>query len=233
MTLLGVNIDHIATLRQQRKEGMPDLIQAAKWAIDGGADNITLHLREDRRHIQDNDVFNLRPVVNQMNFECAISNEIIDIAIKAQPEWVCIVPEKREELTTEGGLYLGNQNNKLSETIKRLQAENINVSLFVNPELSSIEIAKEIGANGVEIHTGIYSLATDKEESLSAIKECAILGNQLGLKVQAGHGLNYDNITEIVKIPEIIEVNIGHSIICKAIEIGLLSAVKEMKRLLS
>ena len=232
MTFLGVNIDHIATLREQRREGMPNIIQAAQWAIAGGADNITLHLREDRRHIQDEDVIKLRPIVNQMNFECATSNEIIEIAIKTQPEWVCIVPEKREELTTEGGLNLTNSNTQLSETIQQLKAANINVSLFINPNEASVSIAKDIGADGIEIHTGIYSLASDKASSLADIKSCASLGNQLGLKVQAGHGLNYENIANIAKIPEIIEVSIGHSIICKAIEVGLENAVKRMKETL-
>ena len=229
MTFLGVNIDHVATLRQQRKEGMPNLVNAAKWAMAGGADNITLHLREDRRHIQDQDIFDLRPIVNQMNFECATSDEIIEIALKIKPEWICIVPEKREELTTEGGLNLSNDNSNLKSTIKRLTSANINVSLFINPDQESVKISKDLGANGIEIHTGIYSLADNKETSLTDIKQCASLGNQFGLKVQAGHGLNYENIHDIAKIPEIVEVNIGHSIICKSIEIGLKNAVREMK----
>ena len=230
MTQLGVNIDHIATLRQQRKEGMPNLIEAAKWAMAGGADNITLHLREDRRHIQDEDVFNLRPIVNQMNFECATSSEIIDIAIKNKPEWVCIVPEKRQELTTEGGLNLSLNNQQLSQTIHQLQQANIKVSLFINPNEADVKIAQEIGADGIEIHTGIYSLAQHKTDSLFAIQTCAKLGHELNLKVQAGHGLNYENIDAIAAIPEITEVNIGHSIICKAVEVGLTQAVQLMKQ---
>jgi pyridoxine 5-phosphate synthase len=230
---LGVNIDHIATLRQQRKEGHPNLVEASKWAINAGADNITIHLREDRRHIQDKDVFELKPVANELNFECATSKEIIDIAIKIRPEWVCIVPEKREELTTEGGLNLSGNNNLLSETIKRLQDNGILVSLFINPSISDIETSTLLGTNGVEIHTGIYSLASNKESALNDIKKCAILANQYKLKVQAGHGLNYNNIHGITTIPEIIEVNIGHSIICKSIEVGLFNAVQEMKQLIT
>ena len=230
---LGVNIDHIATLRQQRKEGHPNLVEASKWAINAGADNITIHLREDRRHIQDKDVFDLKTVANELNFECATSKEIIDIAIKTRPEWVCIVPEKREELTTEGGLNLSRNNNTLSETIKKLQDNGILVSLFVNPSISDIETSTLLGANGVEIHTGIYSLASNKESALNDIKKCAILANQHKLKVQAGHGLNYNNIHGITTIPEIIEVNIGHSIICKSIEVGLFNAVQKMKQLIT
>ena len=230
---LGVNIDHIATLRQQRKEGHPNLVEAAQWAINAGADNITIHLREDRRHIQDKDVFDLKPVANELNFECATSKEIIDIAIKIRPEWVCIVPEKREELTTEGGLNLSGSNEALRETIKKLQDHGILVSLFINPSMKDVEISTDLNANGVEIHTGIYSLASNKESALKDIKNCAILANQHKLKVQAGHGLNYENIRGITTIPEIIEVNIGHSIICKSIEIGLYSAVQKMKQLIT
>ena len=230
---LGVNIDHIATLRQQRKEGHPNLVEAAQWAINAGADNITIHLREDRRHIQDKDVFDLKPVANELNFECATSKEIIDIAIKIRPEWVCIVPEKREELTTEGGLNLSGSNEALRETIKKLQDHGILVSLFINPSMKDVEISTDLNANGVEIHTGIYSLASNKESALKDIKNCAILANQNKLKVQAGHGLNYENIHGITTIPEIIEVNIGHSIICKSIEIGLYSAVQKMKQLIT
>jgi pyridoxine 5-phosphate synthase len=230
---LGVNIDHIATLRQQRKEGNPNLVEAAKWAIKAGADNITIHLREDRRHIQDKDVFDLKPVANELNFECATSKEIIDIAIKIRPEWVCIVPEKREELTTEGGLNLSGNNEALRETIKKLQDHGILVSLFINPSIEDVEISTSLNANGIEIHTGIYSLASNKALALSDIKTCAQLANQHNLKVQAGHGLNYENIDGITTIPEIIEVNIGHSIICKSIEVGLFNAVQQMKQLLS
>ena len=229
MTRLGVNIDHIATLREQRKEGAPNLIEAAQWAMDGGADNITMHLREDRRHIQDQDIFDLRPIVNELNFECAISDEIIDIALKVAPEWTCIVPEKREELTTEGGLYLTEHNQRLHDTIKKLQDHGLNVSLFINPNTSDVEIAKSLGANGIELHTGIYSLSSNQDTALRDIQSCAILGKRLGLKVQAGHGLNYENVSNVSRIDEIEEVNIGHSIICKAINIGLLNAVKEMK----
>ena len=204
-----------------------------KWAIQGGADNITIHLREDRRHIQDKDIFQLKPIINQMNFECATSKDIIDIALKVTPEWVCIVPEKREELTTEGGLNLTGTQLKIQSTIKQLQDKNINVSLFINPNEHDAEKAFNLGANGIEIHTGIYSLADNKTNSLADIKACALLGHQLGLKVQAGHGLNYANIHNIAAIPEIVEVNIGHSIICHAIKVGLTNAVAEMKSLLN
>ncbi|MEK9728170.1 MAG: pyridoxine 5'-phosphate synthase [Candidatus Margulisiibacteriota bacterium] len=232
MTRLGVNIDHIATLRQQRKEGNPNLIEAAKWAIEGGADNITIHLREDRRHIQDQDVFDLKPIANELNFECATAPEIIDIATKIKPEWTCIVPEKREELTTEGGLNLSQNTRQLKETIKKLQDHGILVSLFINPQLNDINISKDLGANGIEIHTGIYALAPNKRQALHDIQQSALLAHQLGLKVQAGHGLNYENITPVTKINEIEEVNIGHSIISRSIEIGLKSAVQLMKSLI-
>jgi len=232
MTLLGVNIDHIATLRQQRQEGDPNIIEAAKWAIKGGADNITIHLREDRRHIQDEDVFKLKPIVNQMNFECATSNDIIDIALEIKPEWTCIVPEKRSELTTEGGLNFSGSLSKLQNIITQLQKKDINVSLFINPNKDDVKTAHDLGANGIEIHTGIYSLATNKINPLDKIKQCALYGKSLNMKVQAGHGLNYTNIINIASIPEIVEVNIGHSIICRAIHIGLENAVKEMKILL-
>ena len=198
MTRLGVNIDHIATLRQQRKEGHPNLANAAQWAINGGADNITMHLREDRRHIQDADIFELRPLVNELNFECATAPDIIDIAIEVQPEWACIVPEKRTELTTEGGLHLAGNNHHLNDTIKKLQAHGINVSLFINPNPNDVEIAKSLNANGIELHTGTYALSNKPSVELDAIKTCAALGESMGLKVQAGHGLNYHNISHIV-----------------------------------
>ena len=233
MTRLGVNIDHVATLREQRKEGQPNLIKAAQWAMDGGADNITMHLREDRRHIQDQDIYDLRPLVNELNFECATSKEIIQIALKVKPEWVCIVPEKREELTTEGGLNLYEKNEHLKDTIKQLQDNEIMVSLFINPSLEDVEISNACGANGIEIHTGIYASSNHPKNALTDIQACASLGQTLGMKVQAGHGLNYTNIKPIDQIVEIEEVNIGHSIICKAMEIGLTNAVKEMKQHLS
>ena len=232
MTRLGVNIDHIATLRQQRKEGNPDLIQAAKWAIAGGADNITIHLREDRRHIQDQDAFDLKSIANELNFECATSIDILDIALKIQPEWACIVPEKREELTTEGGLNSFENNHRLKDAIKKLQDHGILVSLFINPTIRDVEIAKSLGTNGIEIHTGIYALAKDKTVALKNIQDCAEIGKKENLKVQAGHGLNYENVTAVTDIVEIEEVNIGHSIISKALEVGLLNAVKEMKALI-
>ena len=159
MTRLGINIDHIATLRQQRKEGHPNLADAARWAIAGGADNITMHLREDRRHIQDADIIELRPLVNELNFECATASDIIDIAIQVTPEWACIVPEKRHELTTEGGLYLGGNNDHLQHTIQRLQDHGILVSLFINPTPTDVEMAKSLNANGIELHTGTYALS--------------------------------------------------------------------------
>tara|TARA_A100001015_G_scaffold227665_1_gene257192 strand:+ start:2026 stop:2730 length:705 start_codon:yes stop_codon:yes gene_type:complete len=233
MTRLGVNIDHIATIREQRKEGQPSLIEAANWAMEGGADNITMHLREDRRHIQDQDIFDLRPLVNELNFECATSQEIIDIALKVKPEWVCIVPEKREELTTEGGLNLNEKNSLLSDTIKQLQDHSIMVSLFINPNTEDVERSKACGANGVEIHTGIYALSKTPSAALTNIKDCATLGHSLGMKVQAGHGLNYENVTNVSMIPEIEEVNIGHSIVCKSIEVGLVEAVRRMKQKLT
>ncbi|MBL6722710.1 MAG: pyridoxine 5'-phosphate synthase [Candidatus Margulisbacteria bacterium] len=233
MTRLGVNIDHIATLRQQRKEGQPNLADAARWAIAGGADNITMHLREDRRHIQDSDIFDLRPLVNELNFECATASDIIDIAIQVTPEWACIVPEKRTELTTEGGLYLAGNNQHLQSTIQKLQDHGIQVSLFINPTPLDVEIAKSLNANGIELHTGTYALSPTPELELAAIKDCASLAADMALKVQAGHGLNYSNIIAISQIAQIEEVNIGHSIICRAVEVGLTTATQEMKRLLN
>jgi pyridoxine 5-phosphate synthase len=233
MTRLGVNIDHIATLRQQRKEGNPNLADAVRWAINGGADNITMHLREDRRHIQDADMFELRPLINELNFECATATDIIDIAINVQPKWVCIVPEKRTELTTEGGLHLTGNNQHLQNTIKKLQNHGIKVSLFINPTLADVTLSKSLHANGIELHTGTYARSLTPHIELNAIKDCAKLAKTLELKVQAGHGLNYRNIAPIAAISDIEEVNIGHSIICRAIEVGLVNAVQEMKILLT
>jgi pyridoxine 5-phosphate synthase len=232
VTRLGVNIDHIATLRQQRQEGHPNLIEAAKWAIDAGADNITVHLREDRRHIQDQDIFDLITITPHLNFECALSSDIIEIALKVVPKWVCIVPEKRHELTTEGGLNLTEDTTLLKATIQQLQANGSQVSLFINPQIADATTAHLLGANSIEIHTGPYSLAPQDTAQLQAIQSVAAHAKSLGLNAHAGHGLNYNNIQPIAQINAITDVNIGHSIICKAINVGLYNAVIQMKQLL-
>lgn len=233
--ILGVNIDHVATLREARKGVDPDPLLAVSLAILGGADGITVHLREDRRHIKDRDLRLLREIVPvELNLEMAATEEMIHIASEVRPDLVTLVPEKRQELTTEGGLDLMNQRHNLKEAIKKIHDLGIPVSLFINPHIMDVDIAKEIDADMVEIHTGLYANSKGKrqEEERHRVMEAIKVGNKLGLLVNAGHGLNYFNVRKIAAIDGIRGLYIGHSIISKAIFTGLERAVREMKELI-
>lgn len=229
---LGVNIDHVATLREQRHTKYPDPLVAAQCVEAGGADQVTVHLREDRRHIQERDVRRLRETISMLlNLEMAATEEMVNFAIDVKPDIVCLVPEKREELTTEGGLNVVSQIQILGEIVNRLQKNDINVSLFIDPEKKQIEAAKEIGSYAVEIHTGKYAGAKNQNEKnaeLLRIIDSADYAASLSMHVHAGHGLEYVNVKPIAKIKSIEELNIGHSIISRAIFTGLEQAVREM-----
>lgn len=233
---LTVNIDHIATLRNARGEFEPDPVHAALIAEKSGADGIVCHLREDRRHIKDHDVFKLRESIStKLDLEMAAVPNIIKIARKAKPDLATLVPERRKELTTEGGLDLQKNKSSLKKTIDLLHEKEILVSLFIDPVKSNVEIAKEINADMIEIHTGKYAEAKSKKEKLkqlNLIRDIAKYGKEIGLGVNAGHGLNYINIFPIIRIREIDEVSIGYAIIVRAVYIGLENAVKEMKNII-
>ncbi|MDA3838171.1 MAG: pyridoxine 5'-phosphate synthase [Candidatus Delongbacteria bacterium] len=233
---LGVNVDHIATIREARKTYEPDPVAAAILADLAGANGIVSHLREDRRHIHDTDLRRLRETVKSfLNMEMGATDEMVKIAIKTKPDMVTLVPEKREELTTEGGLDVINQKDHLKDVIFRLKEAGIKVSIFADPDIQQIKECSRIDADYIEIHTGHYANAkTDSEliEELERIKEAAIYGEKLGLGVSAGHGLNYHNVKEIVAIEEIEELNIGHSIIGRASLVGIDKAVKDMLKLM-
>ncbi|MDO8527803.1 MAG: pyridoxine 5'-phosphate synthase [Deltaproteobacteria bacterium] len=236
MTRLGVNIDHVATLRQARKTLYPNPTAAAALAENGGADQITIHLREDRRHIQDRDLFDLRRTVSTaLNLEMAATQEMLAIACKAKPDTVTLVPERRQELTTEGGLDVVKLESQLAPIIQKLKSDGIEVSLFIEPNMEQIEAGIRLGADLVEFHTGRYCELSDKKEiqvELSRLKEAAQFAGEKGLLVAAGHGLNYDNIEDILRqIPEIEEYNIGHSIVSRALFVGLETAVREFKEI--
>ena len=234
MIRLGVNVDHVATVRQARKIDIPDPVEAALLAERGGADGITVHLREDRRHIQERDVRLLRERVRtKVNLEMAVTPEMVRLAEKFGPDDACFVPERREELTTEGGLDVIAHKAKVNEAVKRLEEHAIRVSLFVDPEESQIEASREAGAHGVELHTGPYcDLSGDRSKELEKITAAASLARRLGLEVHGGHGLNYANVLPIARISEMVELNIGHSIVARAIMVGMEQAVREMKTLL-
>jgi pyridoxine 5-phosphate synthase len=237
---LGVNIDHVATLRQVRFATMlespnaePVLLDLAKEAVNGGADYLTIHLRADRRHIQDHDVTvicesNLVPV----NFEMGNTEEILEIAIAHKPAFVCLVPEIREEITTEGGLDVVSQRGPLKETIKRLQGVGIQVSLFIDPDSPQLEVTKELGAEMVELHTGAFANAIDRGNELQRLIDGATLGHQLGLQINAGHGINSSNISDLYQVPYLAEFNIGHHLVSRALTVGLHHAVAEMRELM-
>jgi len=232
---LGVNIDHVATLRQQRGTAYPDPVRAALLAEEAGADAITLHLREDRRHIQDRDVFALRERLRtRMNLESAVNEEMIGIALRACPHDVCLVPERRRELTTEGGLDVAGQLESVREACRRLGEGGVRVSLFIDADQTQIEAAKAAGASVIEIHTGHYAdtSGTERSAELERILTAVDYGRRLGLKVNAGHGLNYENVQLIAAIPGIAELNIGHAIVAQAVFSGWQAAVREMKRLM-
>lgn len=236
MIELGVNIDHVATLRQQRLTTYPDPLLAAQRAEEAGADLITLHLREDRRHIQDADVFAMRPLLRtRMNLECAITTEMLEIACKVKPDDVCLVPEKRHELTTEGGLDVVGHFEQVSAAVKQLQDAGIRVSLFIDADAAQITAAQQAGATVIELHTGAFADASGPEEQaiqLQRIREGAAQGVALGLRVNAGHGLHYGNVQEVAAIPGIAELNIGHAIVAQAVFDGWEKAVRDMKALI-
>lgn len=235
---LGVNIDHVATLRQVRYAGSlelpncePDLLSAASACERAGAHGITIHLRADRRHIQDQDLFRLRrSILTKLNLEMGNTPEILEIALKALPAEVCLVPEHRQEITTEGGLDAAGQFHQLAPTIARLHAAAIRVSLFIAPAPEQIEAAKKLGADIVELHTGAFANASDanQDEELRKLWLAADHASDLGLQVNAGHGINYSNIAKILKVPHLTELNIGHSIISRALTTGLETAVTQM-----
>jgi len=233
MIRLGVNIDHVATLRQARRAHEPDTIAAAVLALLGGADGITVHLREDRRHIQDRDVRLLRPVVvTRLNLEMAAVDAIVDVACAVKPDEATLVPERREELTTEGGLDVVTHQKPVARALERLTAAGIEVSLFLDPDQRQIETAKLLGARAVEIQTARYAEArtpADCARELSVLKEAADFARQLGLRVHMGHGLNYVNVKPVARIPGVEELNIGHSIVARAVLVGMERAVREMQ----
>jgi pyridoxine 5-phosphate synthase len=236
MIHLGVNIDHIATLRQQRGTRYPSPIQAALMAETAGADSITLHLREDRRHIQDRDVEILREALQtRMNLEMAVTDEMVGIALHLKPQDVCLVPEKREERTTEGGLDVVAHFERIKQACAALGGAGIRVSLFIAPEKTQLDAAKAAGAPVVEIHTGHFADAeteASQEEELARIREAVSYGLKLGLRVNAGHGLHYHNVQKIAAIPGVHELNIGHAIVAQALFVGWERAVAEMKALM-
>jgi pyridoxine 5-phosphate synthase len=233
---LGVNIDHVATVRQARRARYPDPVHAALLAEQAGADSITVHLREDRRHIQDADVIALRDrLQTRMNLEMAVTDEMLHFARGVRPADCCLVPERRVEVTTEGGLDAAGQIERLREACALLAASSIRVALFIDPDARQVEAAREVGAPAVELHTGAYADAAGGEQvrELERLRSAARLGANLGLEVHAGHGLHYRNVVPVAVIPEISELNIGHAIIARAIFDGLAAAVREMKWLLS
>jgi pyridoxine 5-phosphate synthase len=232
---LGVNIDHVATLRQARRIDYPDPVHAALLAEQSGADSITLHLREDRRHIQDRDVTLLRRLLQtRMNLEMAVTAEMIRIASEVRPQDCCLVPESREEVTTEGGLDVRAQEARIDEACRALAAAGVRVSLFIDPDTAQIEAARRVGAPVIELHTGTYANASGaaRAHELERVRSAAALGVSFGLVVNAGHGLNYHNVEPIAAIREIVELNIGHAIIARAVFDGLPKAVREMKDLM-
>lgn len=237
MVRLGVNIDHVATVRQARRTTEPDPVWAAAMAELGGADQITVHLRQDRRHIQDRDVEVLSKTVNvNLNLECACVDEMLEIACRIKPDQVCLVPENREEVTTEGGLNVAGNLDKVGDATKRLQDSGILVSLFIDPDKTQIEAAKKINAEIVELHTGCYANAENEEqrhEELVKVVQGSALAASLGLRLDAGHGLTYSNVIPIAQINDMAELNIGHSIVSRSIFVGFQNAVREMKDLIA
>ena len=236
MAILGVNIDHVATVREARKTNEPDPVWAAALAELGGADGITLHLREDRRHIQDRDVRVMRETAKvPINLELATDQEVLDLACEVKPHQATIVPERREEVTTEGGLDVIASRADVAAAISRMKDSGIQVSLFLDPVVEQIEMAKEIGADAVELHTGMFALAsaTEQSDELSRLARAGQMVRDCGMILHAGHGLNYGNVQPIAAIEGMQELNIGHSIISRAVFVGMQQAVREMKSLIS
>jgi pyridoxine 5-phosphate synthase len=233
---LGVNIDHVATLRQVRRTTYPDPLLAALVAEQSGADSITLHLREDRRHIQDHDVERMRAALQtRMNLEMAATDAMLAFARRVRPQDCCLVPERREELTTEGGLDVAGQVPRLKQACEALREAGSRVSLFVDPDSRQLEAALEAGAPVVELHTGAYAEATGERQAieLARLAEAARYGSRIGLTVHGGHGLHYHNVQPVAAIPEIVELNIGHAIVARAVVDGIAAAVREMKALMT
>jgi pyridoxine 5-phosphate synthase len=233
---LGINIDHVATLRNARGTTYPDPLRAAALAEEAGADLITLHLREDRRHIKDADLLALRPLIKtRMNLECAVTPEMIDIACQVKPHDVCLVPEKREEVTTEGGLDVTGHFEAIKAATKKLIDAGIRVSLFIDPEEKQIQAAKDVGATVVELHTGRYAdlLGADQAKELERIRKAAAFGKSIGMRVNAGHGLHEGNVKPIAAIAELSELNIGHAIVAEALFKGWQKAIIDMKALMA
>jgi pyridoxine 5-phosphate synthase len=232
---LGVNIDHVATLRQARRGRYPDPVHAALAAEVAGADSITLHLREDRRHIQDQDVRTLRTLLQtRMNLELAVTPDMLDFAAEVRPQDCCLVPERRQEITTEGGLDVAAQLGRVREAATQMRQAGVRVALFIDPDAAQIEAAAQAGAPVIELHTGAYAEATGAAAAseLQRLHESARLGASLGLTVHAGHGLNYHNVRPVAALREIVELNIGHALIAHAVFVGLPAAVREMKALM-
>jgi pyridoxine 5-phosphate synthase len=242
---LGVNIDHIATLRQLRGTPYPDMLEAARLVEAGGAEQITVHLREDRRHIQDEDVRLLRTHIKvPLNLEMAVSPEMVRFAKKVRPDWACLVPEKRKEVTTEGGLDIAKNKKAVTSAVTQLKKAGIRVSCFIEPSIQSVRLSHEVGADAVEFHTGRFCLATQAgsgtqftsraQKELERIQKAALLARKLGLHPHAGHGFDYENVRQVIeletedRLPLIEEYNIGHSIVCRAAMVGLERAVREM-----
>lgn len=236
MIRLGVNVDHVATVREARRTYEPDPVFAAYLAELAGADQITVHLREDRRHIKERDLKILRQTITtRLNLEMALNEEIIQIALSVKPEQVTLVPERRQEITTEGGLNVMGQMERIADTVRRFHKAGIEVSLFIDPDTPQIEASSKVGADGVELHTGEYANAeseAEKKKQILRLKASAELAHKLGLKVAAGHGLTYTNIHPIKQLPHLEEVNIGHSIVSRSIYVGFYEAVRQMKELL-
>jgi pyridoxine 5''-phosphate synthase len=242
MLKLGVNIDHVATVREARyrgrETGEPDPVAAALASEAAGAHGITAHLREDRRHIQDRDVWRLRQVIKtRLNLEMANSPEIVEIALKLKPDIICLVPERRQEVTTEGGLDVIGNEEALTETNRRMKDAGIEVSLFIAPDLKQVEASARTGAGFIELHTGAFAEhfanGVEREAELKRLIAAAESAHSLGLKVNAGHGLNYENLPALFCVPHLVELNIGHSIVSRAISVGMETAVREMLRLMS
>ena len=238
---LGVNIDHIATLRQLRGTPYPSLLEAAQIVEKAGADQITVHLREDRRHIQDQDVKQLRATLKiPLNLEMAVSPEMVRFAMRIRPDWVCLVPEKRQEVTTEGGLDVEKNQKKIAAAITQLKKVGIQVSCFIEPSLKSVKFSSAVGADAVEFHTGKYCTAAQKssqaqtQRELERLRKAAVLAREIGIHPHAGHGFDYENVRPVVEleasqhVPLIEEYNIGHAIVCRAALVGLERAVREM-----
>jgi len=237
--LLGVNIDHVATLRQARYTGMldspnaePSPLEAAKDAQEGGADSITVHVRGDRRHMQEQDAFEIRDQIKlPLNFEMGNTPEMLDMVLRLKPDFVCLVPETREEVTTEGGLDVTGLYGSLEGTVSKLQQAGIKVSMFIDPDATQVEASSRIGAEMIELHTGCFANAAshDRSKETERLKTAAMLGHKMKLQVNAGHGINLENLPELLTVPHLAELNIGHTLIARSMRVGLTEAVKEMR----